>query len=1175
MSIAYFFCKEDVQLLNDAHQLIRTFIHQITIRNALETRNLAQAIWANSASIANSTASINEWVELLVMPLLRSLFESKKEIVFIVDGLNELSESNISAVLRFFEKLQTTTESQIPVIKIIVTSQATTKILGAMENAPKIPLYGLNEHNIEKYVEQTLGSNPSLQEKFQKAGIDAASHFKENHHGMFLWVSIVLNVLKETPWEKYKTFLEQVPTEIDGVYSEMLKRTRKKLERFELDLLKEILGWVSMSTRDIFIRELRIGIALARPHGPISESEITIDAIDAVLGKCGAFLQIVPNDSAPEKRTVSLIHGTFKRYITDPLCEPSLFHIDTARTSAMIARTSLLYLSQKRILNEPESRMLLSEVAATFERDHPFFLFSTNWNLSLRQARQVSGDESELIKLTLIRFFEPESLVNWIESMLAYSFAGGNVWITRDFVLWSLEDVIKWLEAHDLRVSVLDDALNIVSDKTSLEASEMKLYLWAARAAATAWLRGNPKYFESSKMAFRISFKLAEMARGHTNLRIASPNDIERITGLARDLSPCDASWREANIAHAYDLRGSEKLPKEERISSYEVAIKKFSSLLSDSDLNVNEGKMIWCALCDTTMKLTYLTGVFDVRELARLHEKVEPERGNEEEAKTFNNMEVAETSDRISTLYLDNFEWTRSKEQLDAAIYIGTNAFNMLSDEYVGKVDFGLRLSFALYRKFELEGDIDVLNSAIDLAEYGEDRGNLQQKVRAHYHLGFMLGDRYYMQRSKKDGDDAFRFAELAYNFDPDHHEYVNGLALQLNRRFHRTSSIADLDRGIREIERILNPDDPIYFCFMAFNLCDALHVKQLLGSIELSTKKLDLAAMALSCAPKTVAHMPSWQISYAIALMDCYETSMDLKQLRESYKAMKNTMGSIQESTDVIWKYCALSLANSCLLIFDHTGEIDCLNEAVELSERALQCSRTHYVDEASTDFAFTFSDASRKRFEEKNDPKDLEEAQKYSELALRWNKRDWIRARLHSLRGLVLLGASSSTLPDLNDAITQLKTAVTLAQRHYGKARQAWHYYNLSVALRRKFEISQVQQVLEESREFGWKAIDALTEPHIDAAKMYNSLANSLVLHFKLSNSRNDLFEAASCASIAVNRIPNDHVRYMEYFKTLEMIMRMAKETGDENLVNDLDRHTLDGTSVSIQYGLTFKY
>jgi len=188
------------------------------------------------------------------------------------------------------------------------------------ENASKIPLYGLNEKNIEKYVAQTLESDPSLEEKCQKAGIDAISHFKENHHGMFLWVSTVLNVLKETPWENYKTFLEQVPTEIDGVYSEMLKRTKKSLERLDLDLLKEILAWVSMATRDATVGELQI--ALARPQGVISKPGITIAAIEAVSDKCGAFLQIVPNESAPEKRTVSLIHGTFKRFITDPLCEP-------------------------------------------------------------------------------------------------------------------------------------------------------------------------------------------------------------------------------------------------------------------------------------------------------------------------------------------------------------------------------------------------------------------------------------------------------------------------------------------------------------------------------------------------------------------------------------------------------------------------------------------------------------------------------------------------------------------------------------------------------------------------------------------------------------------------------------------------------------------------------------
>jgi len=150
--------------------------------------------------------------------------------------------------------------------------------------------------------------------------------------------------------------------------------------------------------------------------------------------------------------------------------------------------------------------MLLSEVAATFQRDHPFFLFTTNWNLYLNQARQVSGG---LIKLSLIQFLEPECLVNWIESMLAYSFAAGSVWVTLDNVLRSLEVVLKWLEAHGLGIGVRDDTIDIVSENICLEESEMQLYLWNARAAATSWLRGNPKYFELSKMAFQISRDLA------------------------------------------------------------------------------------------------------------------------------------------------------------------------------------------------------------------------------------------------------------------------------------------------------------------------------------------------------------------------------------------------------------------------------------------------------------------------------------------------------------------------------------------------------------------------------------------------------------------------------------------------------------------------------------------
>ena len=112
---------------------------------------------------------------------------------FAIDGIEACPKESIQGVLAFLKLLQS-----IPKIRILVTCQRTPEIMSAFDNATHLELDGRdNEGNIMQYVKLQLDTKPGLKAHFDYVNVNPFDYFRQNHGGMFLWVSTVLRYLQD------------------------------------------------------------------------------------------------------------------------------------------------------------------------------------------------------------------------------------------------------------------------------------------------------------------------------------------------------------------------------------------------------------------------------------------------------------------------------------------------------------------------------------------------------------------------------------------------------------------------------------------------------------------------------------------------------------------------------------------------------------------------------------------------------------------------------------------------------------------------------------------------------------------------------------------------------------------------------------------------------------------
>ena len=236
--VTYFFCKDN-ESQREAHQILRTFLYQLTA-DLPSIRPRIKQIWETQKSIANLTTTIEDLFDRLIP----TIADIKGRVFLIIDGINECPRASVTGILKLLNLFR---NAQQPDFRILVTSQPMPEINVALLGAKIATLVkNNNEDTIERFIRNTL--DDVLTDHFRAAGVEPLDYFQTKHNGMFIWVSTVLEYLQQADCdEDFQEILRDVPDMITDLYQKRLQRLERDLSKTEKVWVKDILSWAVLA----------------------------------------------------------------------------------------------------------------------------------------------------------------------------------------------------------------------------------------------------------------------------------------------------------------------------------------------------------------------------------------------------------------------------------------------------------------------------------------------------------------------------------------------------------------------------------------------------------------------------------------------------------------------------------------------------------------------------------------------------------------------------------------------------------------------------------------------------------------------------------------------------------------------------------------------------------------
>jgi hypothetical protein len=390
----------------------------------------------------------------------------------------------------------------------------------------------------------------TVKDYFKKRNLDPVGYFREHSHGMFLWVTTIIEYLNAMDGEDELTeILSKPPSTITEVYHIVLVGLQRDYFPHELSWIKEIILWTVMAKRDMTMSEIEVAIRISREKYDRNQNTNSIE-IERKLRNCGAILQIVKGNS-PFESTVSILHDTFKQFIMSK-DEKSVaaggareFFITPNEAEQKLAVACISYLSPI-IIEYEASFHFFYKVAPFLPIEYPLFSYSTLYwseHLSVINTGELSGAIQERLSTSLLRFLTHRNLYNWISSVMAFTARVTNSPLYNPLALSitsSLERASDWVtEEGYICTSSAGACIGVPShfEDTKRVEDLQAVDTWRRRcaaAAAEAWLRSHPLWWESGIGCFKITSALYV----HSRTDFALTNKAEMISlleGLVED----------------------------------------------------------------------------------------------------------------------------------------------------------------------------------------------------------------------------------------------------------------------------------------------------------------------------------------------------------------------------------------------------------------------------------------------------------------------------------------------------------------------------------------------------------------------------------------------------------------------------------------------------------------
>jgi WD40 repeat protein len=265
------------------------------------------------------------------------------------------------------------------------------------------------QFDIKLYLERQMDSLPSGNDEERQA---IKSQILKKADGCFLWVKLILDELRRVHRStEIRQVLENVPSDMDALYSRILDSMSRTLQPMGKGLAKAILTWTVCAAQALTTEELKAAIQL---H--ICDRVIGIGS--AITSLCG---QLVYVDLHHQR--VHVVHQTVREYLFR--AKNSEFAIDKHLGHRQLAMTCLEYLKSQDMASPTGRKTSLGASNVILQRSefasyacNSFFEHLNHISPSIDGQTEPTYDN---VTYALAEFLSSSNVLSWIEYIARHS----------------------------------------------------------------------------------------------------------------------------------------------------------------------------------------------------------------------------------------------------------------------------------------------------------------------------------------------------------------------------------------------------------------------------------------------------------------------------------------------------------------------------------------------------------------------------------------------------------------------------------------------------------------------------------------------------------------------------------------------------------------------------------
>ncbi|KAK7999276.1 hypothetical protein PG990_011876 [Apiospora arundinis] len=354
---------------------------------------LVKDLYIENQSGNLSIEDVREAIRLIVPKFTRAFI--------VIDGLDECSgfhETEFEKLCTFISSMASSSAGGNPASVVIFSRPGYSAIEDVLGEASRIQVdVGANQADIDIFITErtkNLTSNSSSLQEIKDT-------LSEDADGMFLWVSLVIDSIKEQRSDnKRKMAAKNMPKGLAGAYSVALDRVMAQEDSVK-DVALRALLWIANSERPLTKAELlealsiEEGMTVLEPEDRVDDQSLVKDCADLVLFKNGRY---------------SLLHVSLKEYLTNQAPGPSNplaeYWILQLKSQAILAELCLTYLSLDTFRT---ATIKCEEDRTTLLDDYPLLAYSaTYWG---KHVAKVASTEKDRVMPLARGFIKDEQLV--------------------------------------------------------------------------------------------------------------------------------------------------------------------------------------------------------------------------------------------------------------------------------------------------------------------------------------------------------------------------------------------------------------------------------------------------------------------------------------------------------------------------------------------------------------------------------------------------------------------------------------------------------------------------------------------------------------------------------------------------------------------------------------------